>query len=247
MFHRDYAVKKAVPLLMAGGTTAARGATASHLGGARCPAPRLASDGLTRPVRPRSLARRVLRLVRNVLAGTLALLVGAMAAGAVYEAVASTQDAMRYPPPGRMVDVGGYQLHLLCMGQGTPTVLLDAWSGGWSAEWEPVQPLVAARTRVCAWDRAGSGWSDLGPHEHTPLAYTTELDSLLQSADIDGPYVLVAASYAGRVARLYTSRHPDQVLGVVFVDAVHEDAFSAEDAAEREHERPCWTAGNWVL
>ena len=61
----------------------------------------------------------------------------------------------------------GTSCTLLCMGEGSPTVLLDAWSGGWSAEWEPIQATLALSTRVCAWDRAGSGWSDLGTHNHT--------------------------------------------------------------------------------
>ena len=179
--------------------------------------------------------------------GVLALVVGLATAGAAYEAVASAQDGVRYPAPGRLVDAGGYRLHLLCLGEGSPTVLLDAWAGGWSAEWAPVQPAVARTTRVCAWDRAGSGWSDLGPHDHTPRAYAAELDAVLRRAGIDGPYVLVAASYAGRVARLYASAHPEQVVGLVFVDASHEDGLSAQDAADQERQRPVLAAGNWVL
>src|SRR5688572_711629 len=126
---------------------------------------------MTVPSRAASAARRQLgRLLRGsaVIGLTLLILILAVAgAGAAYEAVASAQDTMRYPPPGRLVDVGGYRIHLLCMGEGSPTVLLDAWSGGWSTEWEPVQPALARSTRVCAWDRAGSGWSDLGTHDHT--------------------------------------------------------------------------------
>ena len=175
------------------------------------------------------------------------LVIGLGAAGAIYEALASTQDAVRYPPPGQLVDAGGYRVHVLCMGEGSPTVLLDAWAGGWTAEWEPVQPGLAGTTRVCAWDRAGSGWSDLGPHAHTPEAYTEEMEVVLRAADIQGPYVLVAASYAGRVARLFVSRHPEQVVGLVFVDAVHEDAFSPQDIAEQQHQARMLAVGNWVL
>ena len=196
---------------------------------------------------PRGLAIRLLGWIGRALLGVLVLLLGLGCAGALYEAVASRQDAMRYPPPGRLVDAGGYRVHVLCMGQGSPTVLLDAWAGGWTAEWEPVQPLVAQTTRVCAWDRAGSGWSDLGPHTHTPEAYTTEMEAVLRAADIQGPYVLVAASYAGRVARLYASRHPEQVVGLVFVDAVHEDAFSPQDIANQQHQARIVAMANWVL
>jgi pimeloyl-ACP methyl ester carboxylesterase len=192
-------------------------------------------------------AVRLLRLVRRAVLGGVVLVVALGCAGAVYEAAASTQDGVCYPLPGRLVDAGGYHVHVLCMGEGSPTVLLDAWSGGWTSEWQPVQPVVAGVTRVCAWDRAGSGWSDLGPHAHTPEAYTTEMEAVLRAADIEGPYVLVAASYAGRVARLYARQHPEQVVGLVFVDAVHEDAFSPQDIAEQQHQARMLAVGNWVL
>jgi pimeloyl-ACP methyl ester carboxylesterase len=199
---------------------------------------------------PTTVGRTLNRLprwtARAVLGLTVFVLVLA-SVGALYEAVASSQDALHYPPPGRLVDVGGYQVHVLCMGEGSPTVLLDAWAGGFTAEWAPVQPIVARTTRVCAWDRAGSGWSDLGTHEHTPRAYAAEMEAVLRAADIQGPFVLVAASYAGRVARLYASQHPEQVVGVVFVDAVHEDAFSAQDIADQEQQRRVLAVGNWVL
>jgi pimeloyl-ACP methyl ester carboxylesterase len=106
---------------------------------------------------------------------------------------------------------------------------------------------MACATRVCAWDRAGSGWSDLGTHAHTPEAYTIEMQAALRAADIAGPYVLVAASYAGRVARLYASPHPEQVVGLVFIDAVHEDAFSAQGIADQQAQARILTVGNWVL
>jgi pimeloyl-ACP methyl ester carboxylesterase len=186
-------------------------------------------------------------LLGKLLLGLIPLTLGLAAAGAIYEAVASTRDADRYPPPGQLIDVGGYRVHVLCMGQGSPTVLLDAWAGGWTTEWQPVQPALAQKTRVCAWDRAGSGWSDLGPHNHSPRAYAAELSALVRAAHIDGPYVLVAASYGGRVARLFTNEHPDDVRGVVFVDAVHEDAFSEQDIANQQQESTQVAIGNWVL
>jgi pimeloyl-ACP methyl ester carboxylesterase len=195
----------------------------------------------------RSTTGRVRRRIGKVLVAGAALVLLLAVAGAVYEAVASTQDAARYQAPGRLVDVGGYHVHVLCMGEGSPTVLLDAWAGGWSTEWTPVQPVLARTTRVCAWDRAGSGWSDPGLHDHTPLAYAAEMDAVLRSAEIQGPYVLVAASYGGRVARLYANQHPDQVAGLVLVDAVHEDAFSPEDIADSEQQRSVLAVGNWIL
>jgi pimeloyl-ACP methyl ester carboxylesterase len=191
--------------------------------------------------------QRVLHVIGRALLGSLALILVLAAGCAINAAVASKQDLVRYPPPGRMVDVDGYQLHVLCMGEGSPTVLLDSVSGGWTLEWAQVQPLVARTTRVCGWDRAGSGWSDLGPHDHSPLAYTAEMEAMLRGANIEGPYVLVAASYAGRLDRLYASRHPERVLGMVLVDAVHEDSFSAQAIADEKWQQPMMDAGLWIL
>jgi pimeloyl-ACP methyl ester carboxylesterase len=199
------------------------------------------------PANPRTRTPRLVRWAARTGLGVLVVILAAAGTGAAYEALASTRDAARHPPPGRLVDVGGYRLHVLCIGEGSPTVLLDAWAGGWSAEWEPVQPALARSTRVCAWDRAGSGWSDLGTHGHTPQAYADEMEALLRAAEIEGPYVLVAASYAGRVARLFTGQHPSDVVGLVMVDAVHEDAVPREDLAAGEQQRTMLAAGNWVL
>jgi hypothetical protein len=90
-----------------------------------------------------------------MLAGLLALAV----IGAVYQAVATEVDQRAYPPPGEMVDVGGHRLHIDCVGQGSPTVILESGLGTMSADWANVQPEVAKTTRVCAYDRAGTGWS----------------------------------------------------------------------------------------
>jgi pimeloyl-ACP methyl ester carboxylesterase len=195
----------------------------------------------------RSRLKWLLRWPARIALGAFALVLVAAAIGAAYEAAASTQDAVHFPPPGQLVDVGGYRLHIQCLGQGSPTVLLDAVSGGWSAHWAQLLPEIARTTRVCAWDRAGSGWSDLGIHDHTPHAYADEMYRLLGASGIDGPYVLVAASYGGRVARLYTSQHPEQVVGLVFVDAVHEDSHSAADLAAQEQQGSMFAAGNWAL
>lgn len=94
---------------------------------------------------------------------------------------------------------------------------------------------------------AGSGWSDLGPHDHSPGAYAQEMEAVLRIAGINGPYVLVAASYGGRVARVFTSSHPDQVLGLVFVDAAHEDSVTAPDIAAQRQQQVLFDAGNFIL
>src|SRR5574338_1353362 len=96
--------------------------------------------------------------------GTLVLLT---AIGAGYQFVGMVLDRAQYPPPGRLIDVGGHRLHLHCTGEGSPTVVLEAAGTGWSLYWSLVQPEVARMTRVCAYDRAGMGWSEPGPLPRT--------------------------------------------------------------------------------
>ena len=159
--------------------------------------------------------------------------------GATYEAIMAAGDDKRYPPPGQLVDVGGYRLHLHCIGQGSPTVVLDAGLGAFSLDWGAVQPQIATSTRVCAYDRAGLGWSEPGPTPRSPQQFADELHALLTNAGVEGPYVLVAHSISGKTARLFASQHPNEVAGMVLVDARHEsvdehltpEQLAAEDAA----------------
>src|SRR5262245_11968896 len=91
----------------------------------------------------------------------VAVLVGLSLLGAAYESVAEAADARAYAPPGQMVDVGGYRLHINCVGTGSPTVVIDSGQGNSSAEWSSwVQPAAARTTRVCTYDRAGYGFSE---------------------------------------------------------------------------------------
>src|SRR5512141_2340019 len=131
------------------------------------------------------------------LGGMLAVLLVLLIAGAVYESLSEAADARAYPPPGKMVDVGGYRLHLNCTGAGSPTVVIDTGWGDWSASWSQVQLSVATATRVCTYDRAGYGWSDAGPLPRTAQQFVKELHTLLTNANIAGPYVLVGHSLGG--------------------------------------------------
>lgn len=153
----------------------------------------------------------------------LAWVAGAIAilalVGASYEAVAALGDARRYPMPGLLVDIGGYRLHLHCVGAGSPTVVLDAGLSGSSLDWNLVQTELGRTTRVCAYDRAGMGWSDPGPQPRTPSQIAGELHTLLSNAGVAGPYVLVGHSLAGKNVRLFAQQHPDAVAGMVLIDA----------------------------
>jgi pimeloyl-ACP methyl ester carboxylesterase len=146
-------------------------------------------------------------------------LVALTMSGVVFQLVATERDRRTFLPPGQLVDIGGYKLHIHCTGKGSPTVILDAGRVAFSSHWGWVQPEIAKTTRVCAYDRAGYGWSDPGPEPRTGLQMTRELHALLQSADIDGPYVLVGHSMGGIYAMFYATGYPDEVAGIVLVDS----------------------------
>jgi pimeloyl-ACP methyl ester carboxylesterase len=128
------------------------------------------------------------------------------------------------PAPGRLIDLGGYNLHLYCTGAGKPTVVLSAGAGDLSTDWSLVQPHVAKFARVCSYDRSGAAWSDLGPKARTMDQEAFDLRRLLISAGEHGPYVVVGQSLGGMVVRIFTEKHPRDVVGVVLVDAYSEDA-----------------------
>ena len=160
----------------------------------------------------------------GILAGLLILLL----AGAVYEGLAEAADAKSYSPPGQMVDVGGYRLHINCSGTGSPTVVIDAGQGDWSASWGWVQPEVAKTTRICTYDRAGMGWSEVSPYPRTAREFAKELHTLLTNANEPGPYVLVGHSMGGNTIRVYAHDYPAEVSGLVLIDA---QKMPAADAA----------------
>jgi pimeloyl-ACP methyl ester carboxylesterase len=130
------------------------------------------------------------------------------------------------PPPGKLVDVGGWRLHLNCTGNNKgsrPTVVLESGAGDFSFDWSLVQPGISRFTRVCSYDRAGNAWSDLGPRPRTMKQITYELHTALTKAGSKGPYVLVGQSIGGLLMRTFAGQYPKEVAGIVLVDSTHED------------------------
>ncbi len=150
-----------------------------------------------------------------------AFLIVAALSGATYQWLATRRDLAATPPPGHLVDIGGYRLHLWCTGNGAPAVILDTGLGGSTVGWGFVQPDVARFTRVCSYDRAGMGYSDPGPSPRTARQIASELVRLLDRSGM-GPVVLVGASIAGFNVRVFASDHPERAAGLVLVDASHE-------------------------
>ncbi len=165
---------------------------------------------------------RGLRLAARIAVTVVAVVLTAALAGAGYEAIASRSDWERHPAPGRLVDIGGYRLHLHCLGKGSPTVVFESGLGGYSLDWVLVQKPVSDFTRACAYDRSGLGWSDTGPLPRSPKQIAGELHRLLATAPIAPPYVLVGHSLGGKSVRVFTRDHPDEVAGMVLVDARNE-------------------------
>lgn len=167
--------------------------------------------------------------IARIACGAFGLLGIVAAAGAAYEGIAGAGDAAAYPLAGRLVDIGGYSLHLDCRGEGSPTVLMDAGLGGSSLDWSLVQPELARRTQVCTYDRAGMGWSETGPGPRAPSRLAEELHVLLENARVPGPYVLVGHSLAGKNVRMFAAAHPSDVAGMVLVDARSETVDATAD------------------
>ena len=160
--------------------------------------------------------RRTLAGGRWLLYPVVALMAAAAVGGAV-ETVGLAADQRAYAMPGQLYDVGGHRLHLDCAGSGGPTVVLTSGLGAFSANWARIAPTVAGATRVCTYDRAGQGWSEDAPSRQDGGA--ADVHTLLSRAGEDGPYVLVGHSIGGDYAMTYAVRYPEQVAGMVLLDA----------------------------
>jgi pimeloyl-ACP methyl ester carboxylesterase len=171
------------------------------------------------------LARTCMRGLRYALATELTLLIVVSVIGFSYEHRARRHEAALFHPPGRLVDIGGYRLHLYCTGTGGPTVVLEHGHRATYLDWYLVQPKLAEFNRVCSFDRGGHGWSDLSPRPRVPSAMAEELHTLLRAAGERPPYILVGHSFGGLDAIMFAHRFPDEVAGVVLVDSPHPDVL----------------------
>jgi pimeloyl-ACP methyl ester carboxylesterase len=161
--------------------------------------------------------------LRRIVLLLLVLVMILAVAGFLYENVSEARDRRFNPMTGRLVDVGGYKMHIDCAGQGSPTVILESGLGDTYVSWHKVQPQIAKFAHVCSYDRAGLGYSDASPQPRTSKVIAGELHALLRAAGIAPPYVLVGHSMGGFDVRAYASLYRNEVVGMVLVDASHPD------------------------
>jgi pimeloyl-ACP methyl ester carboxylesterase len=164
----------------------------------------------------------VWRWIKRSLLGFLALVGILLVVGISYEQLSRFRLPKNHPPPGVLIMVDGRKQHLHCIGQGAPTVILESgFTVNGSLHWYKVQPAASQSTKVCSYDRGGIMWSDPGPSPRDGNRVTDELHALLQSAGVTPPFVMVAHSVGGVLARIYDRRFPGEIAGFVFVDSAH--------------------------
>lgn len=152
--------------------------------------------------------------------------------GCMYQAVATVRDQRDHPPPGRLMDIDGCRLHVQTTGRGRPTVVLETGLGGMSAAWGWIQPETAKFSSVVSYDRAGLGWSgpDTGPK--TAALAARRLRGILLHSRVPPPYVLVGHSMGGLFIRVFADLYPNEVAGMVLLDAVHPDQHLRSEAID---------------
>jgi pimeloyl-ACP methyl ester carboxylesterase len=185
----------------------------------------------TTPVRRR---RGFLFWLGRIALGLVAFIVLLMAAGIVYQSIASARDRAAFPAPGRMVDIGGFRLHLYCTGHGAPTVILESGLTGIVPIWHHIQSAVSRTTRVCSYDRAGIGWSETSPNPRDALHIANELHAVLAKSGTAGPYVLAGHSSGGLYARAYQRLYPAEVVGLVLIDSTPEGYHATTPEGRKE-------------
>ena len=169
-----------------------------------------------------------MKWLKRIFLGFCSLFALLVAIGLSTQALLTKIDASKFAPPGQLVDIGGFKLHLHCTGQGSPTVVLEAGLGSIATSWALVQREVAKTTRVCSYDRAGYGFSDSGPLPRTSQQIAKELHMLLTNAGEKGPFVLAGHSFGGLNVRMFDHAYPSEVAGLLLIDSAVEEALGSK-------------------
>ena len=181
------------------------------------------------------------RITERVLLCFAIFICAFLACTTIYNAAALRYYRAIYPPPGKIYQVNGYDMHLYCTGEGSPTLVLEAGGGNSSLTWTKVQPELSKITRVCSYDRAGFGWSTPQPPPRDANTIARDLHALLQEAGVQGPIVLMAHSRGGLYVRAYQHFYPEQVRGLILLDVatpLDDDQLSPQLRAAHSYSKP---------
>jgi pimeloyl-ACP methyl ester carboxylesterase len=157
--------------------------------------------------------------IERILLAIVILVTSGIAGYTAFNAITVHLFWLRNPPPGRLVDVDGYKMHIDCTGTGSPTLILESGGQNDSTIWNGVQPALSTTTKVCSYDRAGFGWSDTRPTPRDADHIAAELHQLLLRAGVVGPVVLMGHSIGGLYIRDYVMHYPADVADIVFLDS----------------------------
>jgi pimeloyl-ACP methyl ester carboxylesterase len=178
-------------------------------------------------MRVRKLLTIVLRWAGRILLVGLFLFLGLIAYLLVKETITRNKYRAEYPPPGQMVSLGTHNIHLYCVGVGSPTVVFESDLDQYgSLSWVPVQEKIGELTRACSYDRAGILWSEPGPLPRDGETIARELSAVLDAAGEEGPYILVGHAFGGAYIRIFAGKYPDNVCGMVLLESSHPEMLT---------------------
>lgn len=189
----------------------------------------------------------IVRILRRILKWIGLVALAIILAGVIYQQVGTMIDTRAYPPPGRMIMVDGQQIHVLCVGGGERTFLLDAGLGGWSTFWYRIQPALTKFGRVCAFDRPGLGWSEAGGNIVDGMSAASELSKIVAAAGIATPFVYVGHSLGANLAQVFAAQHPNEVEALILIEPGDPKDLSRTSTARAKRRWPCRRAAVVVL
>jgi pimeloyl-ACP methyl ester carboxylesterase len=171
--------------------------------------------------------RNILGWSGKILFGIFILLLGLVVVGLIRESITRNRYHAEYPAPGQMVTINNHDIHLHCVGDGTPTVVFESDLDQYgSLSWNSVQGEIGKYTRACSYDRAGIMWSEPGPRPRDGETIAAELKTVLENAGEEGPYILVGHAFGGAYVRIFAGQNPDDVCGMVLVESSHPEMLT---------------------
>jgi len=178
-------------------------------------------------VRAKSLLRNTLRWGGRIFLVILILFLGLVAYMLVRETITRSKYQAEYSPPGQMISLEAHDIHLYCVGTGSPTVVFESDLDQYgSLSWDSVQGEIGKYTRACSYDRAGIMWSEPGPRPRDGETIAADLKTVLEKAGEEGPYILVGHAFGGAYIRIFAGQNPEDVCGMVLVESSHPEMLT---------------------